>query len=242
VRRQHFALLVGGGVIVARCVLFPSLDGLTSPDATTDGSGAIAFVQQVSLGPFAPYTVPIPAALTRGDALIVCVETPLELGSVQVSDTLNQTFTLVATTDGLGKWRQGMWVALDGPGGLDTVNVTTSTTTKPDGAAADIEVYVIEYQGITALETNATSTVFLDGGYLDAYVPWDAGTLSTTAQNELLFGWAEGAAGVRFDPSFSSRSTFHGNAIADMLTGDAGPYRITGTANASLVTIVASFK
>jgi hypothetical protein len=253
VRRGALAVVLASGAgLTAQC-LFPSVDDLASKDASSDvvveggaDAGGIVFVQGASSAPLPPAQVALPAAVGAGDALVVCVAFPIAFGSMQVSDTLGRSFTLVGSQDGLrhlSTYRQVVFASFDGPGGLDTMTLSTTSSTFPDGGTKSFEVYAFEYRGIAAVDgTLSTAGVGDGGGAADAYSPWDAGTVTTTAANELLFAFVEAAAGARFDMTFTWRSTFHDNSVADMPTGAPGAYGVTGIANDDWVVIAAGFE
>jgi hypothetical protein len=230
--------------------LFPSLDGLsggdaspdvTTPDVTTnEAAPPIAWVQQSTTEPVPPdASVTMSGAIGAGDTLIVCSYFPFDFGSLQVSDSLGRTWVLLGSQDGFG--HDVCFASIGGPGGIDTIYLTTASSTLADGASHGIEAYVFEYQNIGAVDQKLVNIGAVDSG-LDVYAPWDAGAITATSPNDLVFAWVEGNAGARLDPSFTSRTTFNGNNVGDTIVDASGPFFITGTANAPWTLVAATFK
>jgi hypothetical protein len=113
-------------------------------------------------------------------------------------------------------------LAEDIAGGPDAVTVTLSG---PFGAL--IEVYLHEYAGFAA--SNAFDVSTFNSGLATAAIDGiQSGPLTTTSDNELLFGFTvtgSAEAGTGFTP----RSRFHGNLTEDKLLGTRGTYEATAT-------------
>ncbi len=249
------ALFVSSAVFLARC-LFPSLDGLSGADASIPETGSeaaipdtgvetgatIQLVQGSATAPFPPATVTLSAAIGAGDTIVVCSAFPVDFGSLQVTETLNRTYTLLGTQDGTGKlstWHQVCFVSIGGPGGNDVVSLATTSSTLADGAPHSLEAYVFEYQGVSAIDSKLTTAGTLEAG-VDA--SWDAGSIAASAGSELLFAWVEAADTAHLDPSFTSLTTFHANNVGDEIVPSPGSYAITGSANDNWALIAATFK
>jgi len=235
---------------LARC-LFPSLDGLSGADAsqdvTTNDDGTseaapIAYVQQLVDSAFPPdASLTMTGAVGPGDTLIVCSAFPTDFGSLQVSDSLGRSYTLLASQDGVKSGHNVCYVSIGGPGGIDVITLTTASSTLADGAPHDLEAYIFEYQNVAGVDQKLITTGMLDAGS-PADSGWDAGSINATSPNELLFAWIEGQSIGHLDPSFTSRTTFHSNNVGDMILDAAGPFTITGTANNNWILIAATFK
>jgi len=248
---RRWGLAVVFACLLARC-LFPSLDGLsggsdasqsdvTNGDVTATDAGPIAFVQQLVDGATPPdAAVTMVGAVGAGDTIIVCSAFPTDFGSLQVSDSLGRSYVLLGSQDGLKSGHNVCYVSIGGPGGIDTIHLTTASSTMADGAPHDLEAYVFEYQNVSALDQKLVTVGVIDSGSLDS--GWDAGSITATSPNELLFAWVEGNAQARLDPSFTSRTTFHSNNVGDKILDASGTFPITGTANANWVLIAATFK
>jgi len=249
---RRWGLAVVFACLLARC-LFPSLDGLsggsdasqsdvTNGDVTATDAGPIAFVQQLVDGATPPdAAVTMVGAVGAGDTIIVCSAFPTDFGSLQVSDSLGRSYALLGSQDGLKSGHNVCYVSIGGPGGIDTISLTTASSVLADGASHELEAYVFEYQNIAALDQKLVTAGALDAGSpLDS--GWDAGSIAATSPNELLFAWIEGQSYGHLDPSFTSRTTFHSNNVGDMILDAAGPFTITGTANNNWTLIAATFK
>jgi hypothetical protein len=225
--------------LLARC-LFPSLDGL-SGDASV-GSGPIAYVQDLADATFPPdASVTLSGAVAAGDTIIVCTAFPLDFGSLNVSDSLGRNWTLFGSQDSTKPQHNVCYVSIGGPGGIDTIALTTSSSKLADGATHDIEVYVFEYQNVHAIDQKLTMVGVIDAGSpLDS--GWDAGSITATSPNELLFAWVEGVSAAYLDPSFTSRTTFDDNNVGDKMLDAAGAFTITGVANNDWALVAATFK
>jgi len=243
VRRSGLAVLFA--CLLARC-LFPSLDGLSGGgDASvTNEAGPIAFVQQRSTDVLSTdASVAIPGAVGAGNTLVVCSDYPVDFGSMSVSDTLGRTYALLGSADGAnsGSGHNVCFVSIGGLGGPDTITFTLTSTTLADGSADDLEAYVLEYQNVAAVDQKL-ATFGVDDSGPDAFVPWDAGSITAASPNELLFAWVEGSAAARLDSTFTSRTMLNGNDVGDQILDASGAFLVTGTANANWTLVAATFK
>jgi hypothetical protein len=245
---RRFGLGTVFACLLARC-LFPSLDGLSGgadasqSDVASGEAGPIAWVQQSTTTPSPPdASVIMSGAIGAGDTLIVCSEFPIDFGSLSVSDTLGRSWVLLGSQDGIKTTGHDVcFVSIGGPGGNDTIELTTTSSTLVDGAAHSLEAYVFEYQNVSAVDQKLTMVGFIDAGSpIDS--GWDGGSIVASAPNELLFAWVEGNSAAHLDPSFTSRTTLNGNNVGDKILDASGTFPITGNANASWTLIAATFK
>jgi len=229
--------------MIAGC-LFPSLEGLSSNDASVadadasvgsdaDASGievgppafvqgSAAEIQDASMG-----IVTFNAAVTTGDTLIVGVDYPNVSGSLKVTDAMNNTFaTAYAVQTNI------LFVALDVKGGIDPVTIDLV-----GGPVTHFEVYIHEYANISAFDSANGMT-----GAADAM---SSGNITVSQPSELLFGYVtidygSGVAGAGFTP----RSAFNGNVTEDRLVTTAGAFPVTATKlnGTTWIMLGASFK
>lgn len=243
---------------VVGCTFLAPLSHLTGgeaadasgPDTLADGAAppgdaGIAFVQRTALSVEPGGQIALPAPLGAGDTVLVCSGFSASYGALVVTDTLGLPYTLLASQDGTGTfggYRVAVLASIGVKAGLDTLTLTTASTPDVDGGAGMLETYVVEYRGIRSLDNYVTAVGSYDAGFApDAWVAWDAGTLTTTRPGDLVFGFVEAEWGAEFGPTFASRSAYNGNAIADEPAPTPGSYAVTGTANNDWVTIAAAF-
>jgi hypothetical protein len=174
-----------------------------------------------------------------GNTIIVCTAFPVDFGSVTVSDTLGRAYVLVESRDGIDQGRRVCFASVGGPGGDDTITLTTTSTALADGASHVIEAYVFEYRNVAAIDGKLSEVGAIT---TDVDASWDAGSVTTTAASELVFAWVEDSNAAWLDPSFTTRSTFKANAVGDKVAPSAGPQSVTGTADGDWVVIAFSLK
>jgi hypothetical protein len=199
---------------------------------TTGGSGNVDGGTSV--------TVPFQFAVADHHALVVCVDYFATATVAAVTDSLGNTFrTIAGPLDGQGI-RNYIALAEDVRGGADQVTVALAG---PYGRV--IEVYLHEYAGFAAQDAfdvgafNSGTDPKYDGGPTDGVTA----TLTTTGDNELLFGFVV-TGGAHAGTGFTARSAFHANLTEDRQLGGRGTSTATATvyAGTTWTMVAAAFR
>jgi hypothetical protein len=177
--------------------------------------GSISFVQVefVECPLKTTCSLPLTKPVTAGNAMIVAVAvyaTP----TATVTDSLGDAYTFVVGPVDDPSYRSYVAAAYNTPPGANTVSVAASSRT-------DIYIWASEYKGVTAFDVQTSAT----GNSTTVATPY----LTTTSNNELLFGYVGYFVGGTVDPSFTFRSTGGLAVIEDRLVSTAGNYQLTGT-------------
>ena len=192
---------------------------------TYNGTGTISFSQVASATPSSAATVSVtyPAAQTAGDLNLVVVGWNDTTSTVQsVKDSGGNNYTLaIGPTKGTGL-QQSIYYAANIVGGANTVTVTFNQ------AAADPDIRILEYRGVTTLDAKA--------GASGSSTAANSGAATTTSANELIFGadmvaTTTGAAGS----GFTSRiiTSPDGDIAEDKVVTTAGSNSATATLDGS---------
>jgi hypothetical protein len=191
---------------------------------TYTAAAAISFIQVASATP--PSTATVSAtyatAQTAGDLNIVAVGWNDTVATVQsVKDSAGNSYSLaIGPTKGSGL-QESIYYAANIVGGSNTVTVTFNQS------AADPDVRILEYRGVTTLDAKA--------GASGSSTAANSGSATTTSANELIFGadmvaTNTGAAGS----GFTSRIiTKRGDIAEDKVVTTAGSNSATATVNGS---------
>ena len=154
-----------------------------------------------------------------------------------ISDTLGNTwisaigpFRWVTDKGGVAQ----IFYVANSSKGTDTITVTPSV-----GNANFLDVYIHEYSGL-ALNSplDVTASNFGTGTTLSS------GTATTTAPNELIFGYSLVANSAVAGAGFTARETLDGNVSEDEVVNASGSYSATFSqpAGGDWITLMATFK
>jgi hypothetical protein len=196
-------------------------DAGADADASGDGP-AVAPIRYVQIDANQTTTTVLTLALKgvgAHDALIIAVHVNGATLS-PVTDTQGNAFQQVIGPATGPNGDHYVFATYDVAAGDDTVSLLATQTASP------FEGYLAEYAGL------ATSMAFDQANYMSgtsmALDGMTSGPVTTTAPNELLFGFGEGgttAAGT----GFTARSLYNGNVIEDRVVSQAGVYGATAT-------------
>jgi hypothetical protein len=223
-------VIVAVGVLVSACSLLVSLDDLkgsgvadsAASDAAVESAvdapiHTIAFVQAVA-DYYSNTGLTFASSVVDGNAVIVVVANSVP-GAVAVSDEKGNSYATIigpyAASDG---GTLSLFVTFGVTGGFTNIHVSA-----PDGGTGYI-YYAAEYSGITTLDGTGTGNTQSLG--TDALV---TSSVSTTADPELVFGYAEGLGNVDPGTNFTARSLFDGNTIEERIVTTPGAYQATAT-------------
>ena len=142
-----------------------------------------------------------------------------------VTDTKGNAYKIAIgpTNWGGASYRGATYYASNiiGGGGAVTVTVTYS------GAEGVTITYATEYAGVATL--NPLDQV---SAQIGSTTVLSSGTVATGQGTELIYGWGDSANTATVDPSFSARTTFGNNFIADKTVTKTGYYSVYGTNSA----------
>ena len=127
------------------------------------------------------------------------------------------------TNWGGASYRGAIWYAPNITGGAGAITVTVAYS----GAQGATYTYIAEYSGVATL--NPLDAVSAGIG---STASLSSGTNATGQGTELIFGYAMSENTATVDPSFTARSTFSNNFIADRTVTRAGYYSVFGTNSA----------
>jgi len=191
---------------------------------TYTAAGTISFIQVAAATPSSTATASVtyPAAQTSGDLNIVVVGWNDTTSTVQsVKDSGGNTYSLaIGPTKGTGL-QESIYYAANIVGGANTVTVTFNQS------AADPDIRILEYRGVTTLDAKA--------GASGSSTAANSGSATTTSANELIFGadmvaTSTGSAGS----GFTSRIiTSRGDIAEDKVVTTAGSNSATATLSRS---------
>ena len=201
----------------------PNVAGGTAP-------GQISFVQQntsasvgAGCGAGSSCSVAFNSKNTAGNLIIVASDVGSGVHVTSISDSegnMYATATHAVASPG-GNVAQ-VFYAQNIKGGANTVTITLSTTQYND-------LYILEYSGLAtggALDVTSTASGTSNSA--------TSGAATTTAPNELIFGFGGGDSGTYSPgPLFSARSTFDGDIAEDMIVNSSGSYTATASISVS---------
>ena len=200
----------GGGVV------------LVSTDLTMTALHVPAFVQVVANSAAA---VTFPGSSRTGDLIVVGIFWSSQaVGITSVTDSKGNTYTpAVGPTNWGGSYRDAVYYAgnIVGGGAAPTITVAFS------GAQGGTITYAAEYSGVATF--NPLDQVSAQAG---TGTVLNSGTVATGQGTELIYGFAMSDNTATVDPSFTARSTFSNNFIADRKVSRTGYYSVTGTNSA----------
>jgi len=219
----------------------PADSGTDAPPGDTGGpidsardvgvdAGPIAYVQgnAVNLGGVTTGDAPFLNPVTAGSALVVAFDCDDLTSTAQsVTDTLGNTFNIVQGPANGQSIRIWTAVALDSPGGDDTVTITLSSA-----PGTYFEVYLHEYSGIAA--SGAVDVVRTGVGVDTSPDAMRSGLGTTTFPHELVFGFGVTGSAI-VGTGFTGRTTFDGNVTEDKIVTSVGSYETFATANESWI-------
>jgi hypothetical protein len=196
------------------------------PVADSGGVAPIAFVQSGETDRASNGIVSFPFGkdVTAHDAIIVSVSvysTSVTLSSVR--DTVGNAYmTVMGPLDGNGT-RHYIALALDIAAGPDTVTATLSAN-----PAAYLALHIHEYSGLAA--SGAFDVGSFNTGTSTATDGMQSGSKTTTADHELIFGYAISLGSMAPGTGFTARTGFEtGDITEDEFVTTRGSYQATAT-------------
>jgi hypothetical protein len=199
-------------------------------DSGADASIPITFVQVNHTAPAAATaTLSFNNPVGQGDAILVAFIGNASATLDTIADSLGNSFPVVVGPDPGSGNNHYIAIALDSPGGADTITVTFSAV--PGGA----NLFILEYSGLVA--ANAFDVTKTGSGTSTATDGMQSGFATTTAPVELIFGLAD-ASGGSAGTGFASRDVLKGNVVEDEIVTSAGSYQATATASSGSWTMV----
>ena len=181
-----------------------------------------AFVQVVANSAAA---VTFPGTSTSGDLIVVSIFWSSQAVSVSsVTDTNGNTYTLaVGPTNWGGSYRGAVYYASNIVGGGGPITMTDTFS----GAQGGTMTYATEYSGVATFNPlDQVSAGYGTGTTLNS------GTMATGQGTELIYGFSMSANTATVDPSFTARSTYSNNFVADRTVTKTGYYNVFGTNSA----------
>jgi len=195
---------------------------LLSTDLT---KGALCLPSFVQVAANSAATVTFTAASTSGDFIVVGIFWSSQAVSItSVTDTTGNTYNLaIGPTNWGGSYRDAIYYASNivGGGAAPTITVAFS------GAQGGTMMYAAEYSGVATVNPLDQASVGTGTGTV-----LDSGMKATGQGTELVFGFCMSANTATVDPSFTARSTFSNNFIADRTVTKTGFYHVFGTNSA----------
>ena len=201
----------------------PNVAGGTAP-------GQISFVQQntsasvgAGCGAGSSCSVAFNSKNTAGNLIIVASDVGSGVHVTSISDSEGNTYATAthAVASPGGNVAQ-VFYAQNIKGGANTVTITLNTTQYND-------LYILEYSGLAtggALDVTSTASGTSNSA--------TSGAATTTAPNELIFGFGGGDSGTYSPgPLFSARSTFDGDIAEDEIVNSSGSYTATASISVS---------
>ena len=200
------------------------IQGATPSTLAIGASSPATFVQQVanaSHGNPSSLTLSFPANTLAGDLLLVAFDYSNKVTPSAITDSQGNAFTLVGSPlSSPGGSLSSVYYAKNIKGGADSVKITLS------GISAYLEVYLSEYSGI-----NTTSPIDAVAGASGNAGAVTSGAATTTVAGDIIYGFCVGDSICSAGSGFAARSTLDSNLAEDMVSGNAGQYAATGTAN-----------
>ena len=142
-----------------------------------------------------------------------------------VTDTKGNTYKLAIgpTNWGGASYRGATYYASNIIGGAGAITITVTFS----GSQGGTMTFGTEYSGVATL--NPLDQVSAQIGSTTAL---SSGIVATGQGTELIYGFAMSANTATVDPSFTSRSTYNNNFIADKTVTKTGYYSVFGTNSA----------
>jgi len=196
---------------------------LLSTDLTKEALLAVPSFVQVAVNSAASVT--FPGTSTSRDLIVVGIFWSSQAVSItSVTDTTGNTYNLaIGPTNWGGSYRDAVYYASNivGGGAAPTITVAFS------GAQGGTMTYAAEYSGVATINPlDQTSEGYGTGTVLES------GIKATGQGTELIYGFCMSANTATVDPSFTARSTFSNNFIADRTVTRTGYYHVFGTNSA----------
>jgi len=194
---------------------------LTLTIATTITASSVQVIANASSGTVNSFSLSFPQNTVAGDLIMVAFDYDTNSTPSSVTDTQGNTFTTVGsqlTTP--GQTRSRVYYAKNIKGGADTVTVKLSAN------SGWMELYLIEYTGV-----DPSNPIDVQVGGAGNAGGVTSGNATTTAGDDLIFGFCVADWACTAGPGFTVRSTYNHNLVEDEVAGSPGNYAATGTAN-----------
>jgi RHS repeat-associated protein len=173
------------------------------------------------------------SANLAGDLIIAEVDWPSGSNFTSISDSRGNTYIQIGTehtSTGVGI-KSRLYYAKNIAAGSNTV------TTVVSGFPAYHELYLHEYSGVDTSNPLDSFSENANNG-----TSFTSGNLTTTGNNELLYGVEIDSSQAAAASGWTTRSTLDGNVAAEMNASAPGNYAFTGTSSGSFLAWVAAFK
>jgi hypothetical protein len=208
------------------------VDAISNVDASSDAStsaGPFAFVQATDFDPpdggSGDMTL---APVVPGHSIIVCV-TLNGTATPSVSDDKGDTFHLDVGPIGVSVGSPSyIFSAIGVPGNEQKIHVTIS------GAAADTELYALEYSGLKAFDVG-TGAAYATGTSLTS------GYVTTAVADELLVAFAEDGT-VTPSTDFVAHDTANEDVVESRIAGAPGTYSATVTTSGGGIVLIGAYR
>lgn len=172
------------------------------------------------------------AATAAGNAIVVLIA--FFNGSVQVTDTQNNTYSLLWSTTNQGGAGQAVLASTNTVGGPNTVTITPTNSGTSQG------IFVLEVSGLASVPFDAASGT---GAGAQPAGTYSSGNVTTTAANDLLLSFMLGAGAFTENQGFSSVAgdftTAHCFSLLATTAGSYADQMTTSTAGNQGIAIVA---
>jgi Protein of unknown function (DUF4038)/Putative collagen-binding domain of a collagenase/Putative Ig domain len=214
----------GGTSTVTLSATNGSGTGNATMTLTIAASVSSSFVQaaaNAATGPVGSYSLSFSANTTAGDLILVSFDYDTNTTPSTVSDSQGNVFTAVGNQmTSPGGVRSRVYFASSIRGGADMVTINLS------GNSAWLELYLAEYAGV-----NQVTPIDVLAAARGTSGAVSSGNATTTVAGDVIYGFCIGDWNCAAGSGFATRSGFNGNLIADKMSGSAGSYAATGTAN-----------
>jgi hypothetical protein len=164
------------------------------------------------------YSLALPSS-TAGNLILIGVTFNSTLSSI--SDSQGNSLTQVGNelTSPAGA-RSRIYFAKNIKGGPDTVTVNLSAS------SSYLLIYISEYSGV-----DKVTPIDAQAGASGSASAVSSGGGNTTASGDLIYGYCIGDIVCTAGSGFTTRSTYAGNLVEDMVVTAPGTYAATGSAN-----------
>jgi len=170
----------------------------------------------------------LPAPVQAHNAIIACFTFTSGNATLQsISDSLGNTYTVVAGPVVTNGFVHYVAIASNSPGGSDTVTVTLSAA-----ISGGWDLLALEYTGL-ALSAPFDKSVY-DSGNSGAMT---SGSATTSFAHELLLGYGH-SSGMMPGPGFTARDTTAENLVEDQVVFTTGDYTATATTMPGIWTLI----
>jgi hypothetical protein len=177
--------------------------------------------------------VAFPAATRSGGLIIAEVDFSAASNFISLSDSQGNLYQQVGTEQQSTSFgiKSRLYYAANIRGGADTVTVVVS------GTPAYHEVYLHEYAGLDLTAPLDAFSVRVSTG-----TTFSSGTVTTTANHDLLYGIEIDSQGATAASGWTTRSTMNSNVAADQDAPSPGTYAFTGRSGGAFIAWIAAFK